>query len=232
MRRFLYFLPGLPGINPAILRERGLWSRFSGPGDRPIEHGVAQVDGGCIVAAGPWAITPATEWLKGERFSVAAETLTPGPGDLEREVGLDGPMLALADGAEWRVPLLRRWDSERQVLAATLPQAMRAVPGGGVTFETRPEYREVDALAGEVFEAFLAGATMPLDKVLGWAATALAANYRLGVEEVGLMGLFDAPLAVAVLREALDVASLDAYAAHVGGQGVVYREPVVEPESE
>src|SRR5579864_8840128 len=175
MRRFLYFFPGCPGMNPGMMKERGILDRFTlrAGGSKLIEHTVTGlIDGpngaaGCIVAAGamppsivnrPSSIAPPApshdqrsttdvqRWLTGPTFSVAIEGDAPGPEDLAREIAIGGYETQLSDGNVWRVPLIRRWNEKLLAHEPNVPCVMAPHLVFGKFQHTRKVRAEYEAI--------------------------------------------------------------------------------------
>lgn len=221
-------------MNPALMAKRGLIDRFAAPGGGVISFGVTGIDDGpaglgCIVAAGGNPPSPGSRWIEGPSFWVGIEDFAPRPNDLMREVGITGPDIALADGNTWRVPLIHRWDDVRMEHIANVPKTM-LMTGGKTTMQIRPEYQEADALATRIFKAFAEEQTIPAETLFAHAVKMLAVNYRIGVEEAGLLGLLDLELAAEVLRLSIDSQSINAAASAAETDGLQYCEPVIEEE--
>lgn len=233
MRRFLYYFPGVPGVNPRMLADRGALDRFTAAGGGLIEHGItAAPEGmghGCIVAAGTQPPSVARRWLEGEKFHVGIEDLPPRPQDLEREIGLKGYPVKMLDGNDWRVPLIQRWDAEKNQMEPNVPQAM-SLAGGRVEFKVRDEYAAIHAIASKLFGYFFDGRTVPMEELVVDAAKILSVNYRIGVEEASLLGLFDQTSLVAIVEAATDIDSLKRQANDMRLGGLQYNPPVIEEE--
>lgn len=232
-RRFLYYFPNLPGMNPGMLRDRGLLDRFTAPGGGLISHGVTgavgELAGGCIVAAGIEPPAVPAQWDRGESFWVAIEDLPPRPQDLEREVGLSGYELVLGDGNTWRVPLIHRWNEDRSEHEPNLPTSMGMI-GGKVRTRIRPEYQAIDVIASRLFTSFVAEETASLEQAMADAVALLAVNYRIGIEEASLLGLFTGELLVDVLATAIDLPKLRESARRDAVRGLTFVEPVIQEE--
>ncbi len=56
------------------------------------------------------------------------------------------------------------------------------------------------------------------------AVQLLAENYRIGIEEVSVLGLLDEPTALAVVSMSIDVPGLDAAATQLAADGLVFAE--------
>jgi hypothetical protein len=239
IRRFLYFLPGVPGCNPAMLRDRGLLGRFRKFGGGMLEHSISEClkgpggGSGCIVTAGPGGAEYLPErqrWLEGEKFWVGIEdaSFPPRPQDLEREAGIDGYELELLDNNVWRVPLVHAWDEKRAQHRPNLPQVMAPVIESGNTrmqIRVQAEFEAVHELAGRIFQAFAGQATVSLETLFSDAAAILGVNYRIGPEEIGLLGLLNESLAARVLALSIDLPRIEAQAQALAGQGLVVTEP-------
>ena len=238
LKRFLYYLPGVPGCNTRMLADRGLLSRFTGLGGDCVEHCITACDGpagtGCIVALGARAgeFKPDTQtWENSGQFWVGIENndLRPGPCDLVREVGLSGYELVLGDGQIWRVPLLRRWNPERCEHVSALPKSMRPV-SGKIREVVTPQYRKQDEIAGQIWDSFLKEEAISLDELFNRASALLAMNYRLRSEEAALLGLFDSDTALRVLLHAIDIPSIEAHRERISADGLEAHEPTIEDE--
>jgi hypothetical protein len=238
MRRFLYYIPSVPGVNPHMLAELGLLPRFIGASGGLIEHVVAGVpDGpagtGCIVASGgaPIMASEKRVWVQGERFWTCIEDLAPGPADLVRELGISGYEVTLLDGNAWRVPLVMRWETERLAHVPNLPKSMAPVlRDGRYVYESkvRAEFAAVLALAERTFAAFVQELSLPAGSVFADAVELLAVNYRIGVEEAGLIGILDGEASKRVLELAIDLPRLQAQAAAMSVDGIEAAEPTIE----
>jgi hypothetical protein len=256
-RRFLYFVPGVSGVNSRMLSGRGLISRFSGAGGQLIEHGCStSVETpacavnpqlppriGCLVHAGlrPAKYSPDSQrWTDGEegKYFVGIEdvALPPGPADLERETGLDGYPLRVADGNQWRIPLLRKWDPRRLGHVCALPQAISAkTVAGKASFvpTVKAEFAALDAMADTIFDGFVDQKQISIDQLFTRAAELLAVNYRVGAAEVDLLGLLTVDLALTALGLAIDTPGLRAHGKQLSHQGLTPRQtarPLEEAE--
>lgn len=239
MRRFLYFFPGVPGVSREMLTSFGVLDRFGDRGNlierqtMPIDAGPA--GSGCLIAAGtqpPEFAPDRQQWMEGPKFWVGMETDdAPKPQDLAREVGISGYDTQLGDGNEWRVPLLRRWDMDRMAHVVNLPHALGPVMTNGKrTFASRvrPEFSAVDALGARLLESFVEERTVPMDELFADAAALLAVNYRVGIEECGLLGLFDEAGALRVAIRAIDGPALQAAAQAAAQEGLEYTPQIAE----
>jgi len=241
MRRFLYFLPGVSGCNNQMLKDRGLLTRFTTHSGTAIEHGMTPtVDGpagsGCIVAAGsePAAYEASAQtWMEADKFWVGMESaLPPGPDDLARDIIFTGYKIVLGDGQTWQVPVIRRWEGDHHVSA--LPQTVRNVKSAdgrniGVS-DISPRYAHMDALADKVWLSFIETRTMPTGEALADCGTLLGFSYRIGAEEISLLGLADEALLIKVLGLCVDSPEIEKRTATQSHQGLEVPEPIIEPE--
>ena len=151
----------------------------------------------------------------------------PRPADLERESGVAGYDLKLADGNVWRVPLVRRWDAQQLEHVAALPEAITGEAAGGryrFVTRVRPEFAEIDAIGESLFSAFNTRATTTIEDLFDLASRLLAVNYRLGPEEAMLLGLFTVETAMECLRLAIDTPAMRACGKRIARQGIVPRQ--------
>ena len=228
LKRFLYYLPGVPGVSEQSLANLGLRSRFASCEHAGlIEHSVSQVEDGpkgrgCIVARGhPAEYSPERQiWTEGEVFWVGYEKgMAPGPEDLAREVGHAGYPIILADEREWRAPRLWSWDRAQCCHTPNLPRAF-AKKNGRMVLIVRPEFKQYDDLAGWVWDAYLAETTLPLDRLVENCATLLGMNYRLGVEEILALGLLDESHALNMCLLCIDYPEIQEHRKELAGQGL------------
>jgi len=243
MRRFLYFLPGVPGANKQMLQDRGLLNRFTTHGGTLIEHAVTQVlsgpdgGGGCIVAAGgyPPVCEPGKQlWMQGEKFWAGVETLAPGPDDLIRDIVMAGYEIVLGDNNLWRVPLIRRWDVDQGGHVSALPKSVRNVVGADGSnmgaLAINPNYVHLDKIADRVWLNFIENRTVPMGEALAICAALLGVGYRLGAEEIGLLGLVDEELMVKLAGLCLDAPVIEAQVAKRSYEGLQASDIVIEDE--
>ena len=249
MGRFLYYFPGVCGMNPRMLGKFGCLDRFTASGGKLIAHGVTAVnDGpaamGCIVAAGAEPPRAVSGWqrseVSGQRSEISGQDLRtptsdfwvaledpaqpPGPDDLERDVGLAGYRQVLGDGNAWRVPLVHRWDAASERHVPAVPSSLQ-ICGGKIGRRIRPEYAAVDAIAARTFEAFYLGKSFPAEALFADAAALLAVNYRLGMPEINLLGLIqDETALIHLLAASIDCPALERAAAEADCQGLYYSE--------
>jgi len=238
MNRFIYFIPGVPGCNEEMLAARGLLSRLSGPGGI-VQHGITAwrdgPDGNGVaiaVTCEPARYEPETQvWQEGPQFHTGMDAnARPTPADVERELGYNGHEVRLLDGNMWRVPLLRRWDDEKREHISALPKVLRSVKDAngrfGLKLAVAKSHEKIDELAETIWQAFLTKMTWSTDLLFQTAAQLLSQNYRIGIEEIGLLGLLDEPMALAVLGLAIDTPGLESAAAMMAEDGLHFMEEV------
>jgi hypothetical protein len=254
LKRFLYFIPGVGGANARMLSERGLITRL------PNEYGcTTSTEGpdesgriGCIVAAGG---RPAKYQPQKQRWIALASAKTqgdfgngfvgledidlpPAPADLERDAGVAGYMLNLSDGNPWRIPLLRKWDESKLAHVAALPQAIGGeLVEGKYKFASRvkAEFSELDAISETIFPAFVEKKRFPVDELFELTAKLLAVNYRVGIEEIILLGLLTEEMALAALGLAIDSPGMRRCGEKIARAGLIARQtqpPKDEPATE
>ena len=243
MQRFLYFLPDVAALTRRTLADVGLADRFSAaPGSAELLECSAVAiasPAGMLLAIGgrPPEFQPERQrFSKSEngKFWVGIEDrrLPPGPDDLVRQVGLAGYEITLANGQAWRVPLVRRWNPDRLEHEPVLPRSLARDAAGHLVQRVTPAYRELDAIAEQIFQWFISDTAVPIERAWVLAVQLLAANYRIGPEEASLLGLLDADSANQVLRAAADIARIEAHSAALAIQGIEISRPAREAEEQ
>ena len=94
-----------------------------------------------------------------------------------------------------------------------------------VEWRVSADVAHLDRMATEIFERFASNDPTPWDQAFETAAALLAANYRVGEAEVGLLGLLDRESTKMVLGAAIDLGTLDAAAAIEAQRGLVFTDP-------
>lgn len=239
-RRFLYYLPGLGGCNERMLSSFGLHSRFVAAGGAGlVEHTITGVDEGpagtgCILALGatPAQYQPQRQtWQDCGRFWIGMENdLPPGPADLVREFGFQGHEIELAEN-KWRIPLLRRWHAQRCDHVTALPKCIRPV-NGKLVETVSPKYQHFDDIAESIWQSFLKQETVSIEVLFKNCAALLAINYRMGAEEVALLGLLDHESGLRLMGLSIDVPVIEMHANAVAQDGILLSEPAIEEESD
>ena len=226
MSTFLYWVPTpKPIIQREAITQYGLdyalpyaaISRpaFNGPG--------GQGAGAVVVDSVASALLPShgyhpdrQEWRQLEQSEVWVgwfPEAMPSPDGLARTAmtPLKRPV-TLSDGRQWLAPVAQRIVENESVPTGlcSLPQSVARKDGEWVLGEVRQQYRELWRVARETFDRMQDGngsIAIQLDS----AVIALAANYRIGPTEAGILGLFESDGAVAweVLKVLIDYAGLD-----------------------
>lgn len=209
MAGLLYFLPKGRDAEEFIAARRAVW----GVGGFDRRHVSAGPDGGegqilsladqknaARVGYYPseqeWHKTPAADWWIG--WSLAER---PRPQDLQRPDSLPGHNVRLEDGQEWTVPVVRFING---VIA--LPQRLVLDDQGNVARAPLDRYANLTRIALEIWEKVAAAAEGLGVLRVEWeyAVAALAANYRLGGEEISALGLLTDANVAAVLLALID----------------------------
>jgi hypothetical protein len=162
---------------------------------------------------------------------------------------LSGHLVTLGDGQRWRVPIARAIDAEAELLTYgnVLPRAVDVdddgewTPAGTVAryaplWEIATSYWHARVHAEELDEGIKFDFAGERDAALA----ALAANYRIGKAEVGLLGLFNDQAILQILDALIDMPTFEAWckkklaAASVGsstGAGPAASLPATNPVS-
>lgn len=222
MSGFLYYIPGAAGVNPDTLKEFGLALRLS-LGWKVTQWLSGPAGAGALVANLrdlPQYEESAQTWLDCGAWWVGYENAQkPGPLDLQRELCHEGYRLGLLDNNEWTIPRLRAWNVQTLDFDCNLPQSL--VPRGGkVIRKVQPSCEALDNLGRDLVHAFTHQEEWDTAKLLNVCAQLLSANYRLGAEEIGLLGLFDIPQALCAVRLAIDEPMLLEHSKAAACQGV------------
>lgn len=224
---FLYYLPASRGSREAVLAA-GLGYAL-GPGGPTWAPMAPGPDGQAGVVLGLSDAAPVhaagdVRWTRMAGLAVWLGLLNaapPGPADLARPEGLPGHRVRLGDGAEWLIP------AARLVRGGTLlPQALVRAQGAWTRGDVLPAWRDLwdgacrvwDALYGGLAAADEAEETdepanpagppkpvrLTLSDECDLAVRAIAANYRVGPDEVSALGLLTTTTQLAVLKALVD----------------------------
>ncbi len=130
----------------------------------------------------------------------------PTPDDLVRAVMLTGHPRTLLDRNEWSVPIVRTPIPSEETWRtgqgrSHLPTGFRLAPGGGMAVEQLPEYRKIWELSARAWDLIAPGERPPFDpqEACQLAATFLGVNYRIGLSESLMLGLFTSRNLVSIL---------------------------------
>ncbi len=227
-----------------MLGNLGLLPRFTGLGGIVAEHcicawreGPAGHGAAVALTSEPALYDPAAQaWQNCGRYWLGMNRgQAPGPDDLVRMVGIDGYCITLLDGNEWRIPLLRRWSRENDAFESNLPKCMRrCVNDAGqavVGMAIAAEHEALDRVGAVILEAFIRETPWSESSLFEMAAALLSENYRIGADEISLLGLLDKNLALKILALAIDEPALLRYATAQAEVGV-WMKPEIEPEED
>lgn len=238
MSSFLYFLSNRDaGLSPEEIKAAGLGYALAGPVHQQhlTGNGPGGV-GGTLLASADHCdasrvryVPAEQEWIEtanGWLGRWKADTI--GPRDLLQPKPLDGHFVELADGNRWLCPVARTHGIEGSAIRwyHALPQTVAIGPDrkwkpGDVV----PRYRRLWALNEAWWDVQLAVAyrsagigdtiTFDFEGLYSSAAECLAVNYRLGPDEISLLGLFDSDSARKILDALIDVPSVVALSAEL-----------------
>ena len=225
-RVLLYFIPELRGVRPEDIDQAGLRYAFQSGTPWDQVH-IAEGPGGsegCVLRAGGrgrlgyfpdrqrWVVGPGAEWWVGIEGVASPEAL-------ERREIIDGHLVRLGDGNDWRIPVARSF-----IRGSALPHALVLGPDGEVVTEALPEYAALSAAVERIERAFLGqlgeGDPEEIDIKDGFriAASALALNYRVGPAEVSFLRLLTTSNIRAVLEALVDVPTICEVAREMAGK--------------
>ena len=136
----------------------------------------------------------------------------PGEEDLRRPNPVDGYTVTLADGDEWLIPPVRRWDGS----PGTIPCTLTLGPDGEEQSRVRPEYRdlfeETEEFADAYYETLKAWEDGEREQEvqiprmgLHIIVRVLNINYRVCREEVNALGLISSANRMNVSVSIIDV---------------------------
>lgn len=214
MSGFLYYFPRVGGIG--LLDSCGLADRFAKPPNiTSIQAGTifAEAPAGTVLHCFSGPTLPRSEWIRsrcGRFWTGIAIDHRPVPSLLVRSADYAGLPIELLDadgepgGEPWVVPIVlpcTERDPERET---TLRRRFGAL-GDSVALEVVPAHSPLVDTARAFLDAFMDGEPIrDPDRVLGFCAGLLAANYRIGADEVLAMGLLGKAQAEAMILAAID----------------------------
>lgn len=234
MAGLLYYIPKqTPAITPKMVDELGLAYAMAGvmysaagvvQGGPDDDCGVILVDPKTVPKFGYYPNEQTWRKIPGSDVWVGMITDSlPSPADLVRNQVLPGHLVKLADGQEWLMPVARGQREEDDELrwSMSLPTAPTTVDENGkwVRGDVADAYRPLWETAMRFWDAwFIAEKTKGSDKAImlfdnlnDAALLALATNYRVGMAEVSLLGLFDSDCVVEILKVLIDWPTLLAW---------------------
>lgn len=225
---FLYYIAGASGrIDPDIL---GL--RYALPGEfaeREVRDGPGLMPGKIVAAssANPFGYYPDRQtWRKCLRPEGASEVwiginneLPPTPKDLLRDDAIDGHPVTLGDGNTWSIPIARKYitDDAGRILGggpALRRRLARDESGAWTRGEVVAKYARLWEIACRRHDQLLAtsdeddGEPILITAAADDAVTILATNYRVGPDEIEMLGLLDDDLLLEILHATIDTPTL------------------------
>jgi hypothetical protein len=226
----LYFLPGVyrqhliqgDRFSRTVLAGRGLEAIFGDVEHVPSEATVAEISGGGPGGTGGTLLVPLVpgspppvrlgyypqfqDWTNhGDQFWLGIDRESPpGPEDLRRTKQIGGYRMALGDGRDWLVPILRRPNGTSE-----FPSSFGWDAAGVFSSVVRPAYRQLWEDAGELVELFLANklreaAKVDLPRLVDWCVRVLAVNYRFDRVMQSALGVIGSDDWMTILAYAID----------------------------
>ena len=165
------------------------------------------------------------------------------PADLLRDKPLAGHLVELADGYEWLSPMARSHaeESARIVWRHALPRGVALNPFEKDQEQRKwqpgpvlPRYRRLWDLGLAWWDVRMAAGTdarFDFNGLYAAAAECLSANYRLGPDEITLLGLFDSDSAESILDALIDLPGLAALSAELQKKTAALAQAQVSPPS-
>jgi hypothetical protein len=232
MAGFLYFVPDRKsGLSAKELCEVGLGYALDGSvHQQQLDTNGPGGSGGVVMASAEHCapsrvryVPAEQEWIKADGYWIGQwKDEKIGPADLLRRELLDGHFVELADGQKWLCPIARshglegdsiRWYHNRLPRSVAIGSDRKWHRG-----EVIPRYRRLWQLNLSWWDVRVA--SVPADSAVGdmitfdfdglheSAAECLAVNYRLGPDEISLLGLFDSESARKILDALIDMPTL------------------------
>ena len=217
MKTFIYYLPGVPfqDVTLDMLRESNLHGALRDCLESGATFG-ARVASRAVHANGPDGMSgtivgtkeagdgigyyPARQtWQQINKKWIGYEDL-PTPSDLARPKQLAGYEREL-NGQAWNIPTVRRGG-----LKPMLPRKMGLAPDGSFSMEVRDSWRWAWDLSGEMWDCLVhPDKSITFERAFSIASEALAINYRVGPEEMTILGSLDTDNWEEVFRCVCDV---------------------------
>jgi hypothetical protein len=222
MAQLLYFVDDRPRVSDADARAWGLGYAFDGPlVCAPYSAGGPGGKTGCVLGQAAERLgyyADRQTWLR-IPTSDGRPTLyvghwndsRPTPAELARDELLPGRLVKLHDGQAWQVPLARECHFG-QLVRALPGRLTRDASGQWTPGPIDPRYSRLWDIA-TAFWSYLFSApaigervTFDFSGANDAAVDVLATNYRLGANEIDLLGLFDDQLrnVTAILKATID----------------------------
>ncbi len=205
----LYYIDNENACSDELLAKHGLTDLVPSPGGRQFLGGGPGEKPGYVLHDNSFGGTPRYEkekqvWVP--RFGFPGTYVgywkdsPPGPNELKREKIVAGQPVELLDGQRWVVPLLREWrEQDDQIpFEIKLPRVLSRdedtgrLVMGDVVRPFRDLWQNSCAIADELLEQFKGGkVVIDTDQLDSFVAALLGLNYRVSLDEIGLLGLLD-----------------------------------------
>lgn len=135
--------------------------------------------------------------------------IAPGPESLQRVTLTDGYEVELGDGNVWLAPVIRAWGEAGYSIA--LPKDLGFDEQEQCVATVKSDYQWAWKLACDVWDFVIQRGQVALDQFTRWAVECLSLNYRIGIHEASVLGLFDTATARDVLHSCVDWVRVEAY---------------------
>lgn len=215
MGQIIYYMPGIITTSKEKVQEAGLGYALGreGPSYSTMAPGPDGGRGVVFVLKGSLHVPEDTKWEKypgREDLWMGYDPANrPGPEDLAREKQFAGHLVELSDGKSYLVPVARAVDG-----STPLPRKLTREGKNWIVGDVEEIYREYFAQACRVWDQVYAVAdkddkqgeetAITIEDGSDVAAMALGLNYRLGPEEMSLLGLFNTENMANVLKAVVD----------------------------
>lgn len=120
------------------------------------------------------------------------------PEDLQRDSVVSGYLEELGDGQLWECPIIRLQQGK-----VNLPDTW-GLKQGKVVSRVRPDWKWAWELSGTIWDQLIAGIDPTEETAFSWCAQLLSINYRVGPEELSIMGVLGVASASVILRTAIN----------------------------
>lgn len=202
MAGFMYFVPGTVGqLTIEHLRERGLAHAFDEtPFCREARGDTPSGTPGLVVGdrrrMGDYAVKLSLDeqtWRKLPGLDAYVGWYTeapPTPADLVRPRTLSSFDLTMADGNEWKIPLVRVCDDEGECQSMLPTKYDLNDAGQLVRGQIVAEYAALWDLTQPFWEAMITESDVNDQDCLECAGTVIGHNYYIGWQEAAIVGLF------------------------------------------
>lgn len=222
MSAFLYYLPGVPFQDVTLerLRESNLYGPLRDCLETPATFG-QRLAVRAVHANGPDKMSGSIVSTSGDGLGyypsrqtwqqiggkwIGYETL-PTPEALSRPRQIAGYEREL-NGQTWIVPTVRRGG-----VRPTLPRKMGVAPDGSFQMVLRDEWRGPWDLSSEMMDLIIhPGKTIAFERAFALCVEMLAINYRVGPEEISILGSLDTENWESVFHAVCDIPFIEEHA--------------------